>query len=129
MTVLSLSFTLQFAINIAIFCIITLLVCAINFRLLSVYGEDPGILEIMACISWVLSMILFCCVTETSLATSRSTMICGLIAGVTAYSLFLMHIIVVLARNLPDKIRQSRENRKAKMTKIEIKVKSNILDL
>lgn len=129
MTLLALSFTAHFAINLAIFCIVTLIFAAIDFRVISANDEYTGIIEIMACISWLTAVILFTCVTESSLAESRSALICGAIAGAFTNFLFIAHTIAAASKGLPEKIKASKEKRKAKKLKVEIKVKSNILDL
>lgn len=123
------SFTFYFALNIAIFCFVTLLVFALTEFMLAKQEDDFGITGILAIITFVIAIIAFMFVGDPAEENSMTAKMFGVIAGAITYVLLLAQPIVNFIQNIPVKRKARKEAKKNKVVERIANKTRNILDL
>lgn len=124
------SFILNYLINLAIYCIVTLIVFAISTSILVKNNDEHGVCAIMGAISWCISMILLICVENQ--VEQESLLTCAIIAAWSTNILIFMPAIPYMLKNIGKGIESKRENRRQKREiakKVIKEVKQTIMDL
>ena len=129
---LLLGFVGHYSINLAIYCVCMLIVTFVSLLWLKKQGKEPGILSVLAIISFLISMVSFLCVKDPSVESSTVAMSFGTITAFTSAALLILPPLVITIVNAPSKIKERRNKRAAERkvkAEIEIKMKTHISDL
>lgn len=123
------SFTFYFALNIAIFCFVTLLVFALAEFMLAKQEDDFGITGILAIITFAIAIIAFMFVGDPAEENSMTAKMFGVIAGAITYVLLLVQPVINFIQNIPVKHKARQEAKKNKVVERIANKTRNILDL
>jgi len=129
---LLLGFVGHYSINLAIYCVCMLIVTFVSLLWLKKLDKEPGILSVLAIISFLVSMISFVCVKDPSIESSTVAMSFGMITAITSVALLILPPFFIALFNAPANIKERREKRAAERkvkAEIEIKLKTHISDL
>lgn len=123
------SFTFYFTLNIAIFCVVTLLVLAFAEFMLAKQKDDFGITGILAIITFAIAISAFVFVGDPAEENSMTAKIFGIISGAITYVLLLIQPIINFIKNIPVKRKARKEAKKNKVIERIANKTRNILDL
>ena len=129
---LLLGFVGHYSINLAIYCACMLIVTFVSLMWLKKQDREPGILSVLAIISFLVSMVSFVCIKDPAIYASTVAMSFGTITAFTSVALLILPPFVITLVNAPSKIKERRNKRAAERkvkAEIEIKLKTHISDL